>query len=170
MLGRGVQFPCRIVHPAALHSSEQLLTPRAPPEQRGDTKCRITSCKAAIPSDLLGISQGIYPSSTSLQVSGEELVAHHHFCVVPGTDKPSQGIFHIPWSREFLGSGPSCSLSAPRFLIPFFHPESSLCVSVDVSVLTLLPVSHEPTVALQLCQTRLSHLHIAQKEVGFGRS
>lgn len=132
MLGRGVQFPCRIVHPAALHSSEQLLTPRAPPEQRGDTKCRITSCKAAIPSDLLGISQGIYPSSTSLQVSGEELVAHHHFCVVPGTDKPSQGIFHIPWSREFLGSGPSCSLSAPRFFIPFFHPESSLCVSVDV--------------------------------------
>lgn len=106
----------------------------------------------------------------SLQVSGEELVALHHFCVVPGTDKPSQGIFHIPWSREFLGSGPSCSLSAPRFLIPFFHPKSSLCVSVDVSVLTLLPVSHEPTVALQLCQMWLSHLHIAQKEVGFGRS
>lgn len=170
MLGRGVQFPRRIVHPAALHSSEQLLTPRAPPEQLRDTKCRITSCKAAIPSNLLGISQGIYPSSTSLQVSGEELVAHHHFCVVPGTDKPSQGIFHIPWSREFLGSGPSCSLSAPRFFIPFFHPESSLCVSVDVSVLTVLPVSHEPTVALQLCQMWLSHLHIAQKEVGFGRS
>lgn len=166
MLGRGVQFPCRIVHPAALHSSEQLLTPRAV----WGHKVQNHILQSSNSSNLLGISQGIYPSSTSLQVSGEELVAHHHFCVVPGTDKPSQGIFHIPWSREFLGSGPSCSLSAPRFFIPFFHPESSLCVSVDVSVLTLLPVSHEPTVALQLCQMWLSHLHIAQKEVGFGRS
>lgn len=58
-------------------------------------------------------SLGNIPRDTSQQVSGvklvsgEELVAHYHFGV---TDKPSQRIFHLPWSREFLRSVPSCHL------------------------------------------------------------
>ncbi|XP_048146021.1 uncharacterized protein LOC125319113 isoform X2 [Corvus hawaiiensis] len=139
MLGRGVQFPCRIVHPAALHSSEQLLTPRAPPEQRGDTKCKITSCKAAIPSNMLGISQGIYPSSTSLQVSGLSRLQERSWWHIT-TFVLSQGLTNLP--REFsmfLGAGCSsgqgpAAPSAPSFFIPFFSPrvpESSLCVSMS---------------------------------------
>lgn len=94
-------------------------------------------------------------------------MAHHHFCVVPGTDKPSQGIFHVPWSREFLRSWPSCSLSAPSFFIPFFFTLSPpfVCQCPGTAA-----VSHEPTLALQLCQMWLSHLLIAQNEVGFRRS
>lgn len=97
-------------------SSAQLLTPRAPLEQHGDTEWKITSCKAAFPSDLWGISQGIHPSSASQQVSGVSWLQERSWWYIPLWCCPSelinlpQGIFHLLWSRELLRSGPSCHL------------------------------------------------------------
>ncbi|KAL2296267.1 hypothetical protein Nmel_018567 [Mimus melanotis] len=127
-------------------SSAQLLTPRAPLEQCGDRVGNHILSVGNIPRDS---SQLHFPAGLRCELApGEELVAHHHFGGVPVTDRLSQGIFHVPWSREFLRSGPSCH-SLPALLpeLPaFFHPSlgSSLCVSVNVKILALLPCPTDP--------------------------